>query len=126
MTDYLTLDEIDALITARMGFTYRDRGLMASALGAPMPVFGVETYEGLDAKAAALLIAANRNHPLLDGNKRTSWVITAAFYQMNGLDLVAPQDDIVEFVLRVANDDADLEFLMVADWLAQHTQDLVA
>lgn len=129
MTDYITLEEVDTLAN-RLGFTYRSRGLMASALGSPMPVFGQEVYENLHQKSAALLVAVNRNHPMLDGNKRMSWLITAAFYDINGWDLIADTDDLVAFVLSIANDGVDMAFDDpvevafddVVAWLEDHAQ----
>jgi death-on-curing protein len=101
---YITPDEVDPLVVDRLGLHYRDRGLMLSALAAPMPVFGVDVHSGIWAKAAALLTALARNHPLMDGNKRTAWVITIAFLRLNGWDVVMDEDDAVAFVVRVASD----------------------
>lgn len=62
---------------------------MLSALAAPLPVFGEEVYESLHRKAAALIIAINREHPLSDGNKRLSWIVAKAFLALNGEHLAA-------------------------------------
>ncbi len=83
MTEYLHPEDVDELI-ADKGFHYRDRGGLLSALAAPMPVFGEEVHEGIHRKAAVLFTAINHNHPLLDGNKRLSWYLTAVFYDFNG------------------------------------------
>ena len=58
-----------------------------------MPVFGEEVHPTLEEKAAALLLAVNRNHALADGNKRLAWFVTVAFLELNGVDLVV--DDVV-------------------------------
>lgn len=81
----------------------RDWGLLESALYRPQAsVFGSDAYPTLDAKAAALLHSIARNHPLMDGNKRLSWLATRLFYARNMLDLRAkdPQsaDDLVRAV----------------------------
>lgn len=84
MTRYLTID--DALhVIDRLGFLARDLGLLASALARPATsVGGVDAYPALDLKAAALLESVVRNHPLLDGNKRTGWTLTVLFLWING------------------------------------------
>lgn len=119
MTEYIEPDDVDEWVD-HAGFVYRDRGLMLSALASPLPVFGEEVYPGLNLKAAVLLSAINHNHPLLDGNKRLSWVITGAFYELNGHDLVVPQREIDRQVRAVAAGKLDLAG--VQDWLDKHTR----
>lgn len=116
--DYVTLD--DALQAVDLlGQSVRDLGLLRSAVARPDTVaFGVEVYPGLHDKAAALLDAVNRSHPLVDGNKRLSWVLTALFYQRNGFDLIATADEGEPFVLQVASGHAELA--AIAEWLREH------
>ena len=116
--DYCTLD--DALITVeRLGVHVREIGLLSSALERPRTdVFGLEAYPDLHSKAAALLDAVNRAHPLDDGNRRLSWLITVLFYDRNGLDLYASADDGEEFVLHAAGE--HLALAEIAAWLAAH------
>lgn len=122
MTEYLDPSDVEDWVTRR-GLHFRDRSVLLSALAAPMPVFGEDVHPGLDRKAATLLIGINRNHPLLDGNKRLSWVATAAFYELNGYDLaVEPQSDIDVFVRGVAS--SQPEVTVVASWLAAHATPL--
>ena len=87
MTRYLYIE--DALqITERLGFHVRDAGLLASALHRPSTtVGGHEVYDTLELKAAALLDATARFHPMIDGNKRTAWALTRAFMYLNGYEL---------------------------------------
>ncbi|HEY5224556.1 MAG TPA: hypothetical protein VIJ18_16105 [Microbacteriaceae bacterium] len=73
MTEYREPSDVEDLITSE-GFHIGDRNLLLSALAAPLPVFGEEVYPGLNNKAAALLVAINRDQPLSDGNKRLSWI----------------------------------------------------
>lgn len=88
MTDYLDPIDVENLI-ASIGFQLRDRNLLLSALAAPLPVFGEEVYESLHSKAAVLMVAINRDHPLSDGNKRLSWIVAKAFLALNGEHLAA-------------------------------------
>lgn len=120
MTEYLEPEDLDDLI-ARKGFSYRDRNLMLAAVGAPLPVFGEEVYPGIHAKAAVLMLAVNRNHPLLDGNKRLSWYVTVAFYYLNGYLLEATPDDADRYIRLVASENPPtLEDVML--WLDKHAR----
>ena len=90
------------------------------ALAAPMPVFGEEVYPGLHQKAAVLIGAINRNHPLLDGNKRLSWFIAVAFYAINGLNLRAGDvDDADRYIRLIASSKVSLSD--IERWLDEHT-----
>ena len=120
MTVYVTPDAVDAIVRDA-GFTYRDRGLMLSALGAPMPVFGNEVYPSLHEKAAVLMLAVNRSHPLLDGNKRTSWYLVTFFYAENGYVLQPGNpleaDTFIRFVAA-----GRVKLGALASWLAARAQ----
>ena len=104
-------------------FLYGDRGLLMLALAAPMPVFGEEVYPGLHQKAAVLISAINRNHPLLDGNKRLSWFITVAFYAINGFNLrTGDVDDADRYIRLIASSGVSLSD--IERWLDEHTSPL--
>ena len=116
--DYCTLDDA-LIIVERLGVHVLDIGLLSSALERPRTdVFGLQAYPDLHSKAAALLDAVNRAHPLDDGNKRLSWLATVLFYDRNGFDLYASPDDGEEFVLRAAGEHHALDEIAV--WLAAH------
>lgn len=117
--EYLDPDDVERLI-AEEGFAFRDgargRNLLLSALAAPMPVFGEEIHPSLDAKAAALLLAVNRDHALADGNKRLSWFVAVAFLELNGMDLtVDDTETTARLIERVAAGDVDHDEL--AGWI---------
>ena len=79
MTDYLDLPSLLDLAELLLGGppTVRDMGLLSSAAARPATVaFGVEAYEDLWTKAAALLQSLVLNHALIDGNKRLGWLAT--------------------------------------------------
>lgn len=117
MTEYLDPGDVEALLD-RVGWHLRDRGLLLSALAAPMPVFDEEVHPSLADKASALMLAINRDHPLLDGNKRLSWLVAAAFFELNGVDVVAPQAEIDRFVRQVA---ASIDRADAVEWIAAHS-----
>jgi death-on-curing protein len=57
--------------------------------------------------AAAYLFHLVKNHPFLDGNKRVGAVAALVFLLLNGHDFDAPEDDLVEMVLSVAQGQID-------------------
>jgi death-on-curing protein len=117
--EYIEPDDVDELVRAE-GFHYRDRGLMLSALAAPLPVFGEEVHPGVHRKAAVLMTAINRDHPLLDGNKRLSWFVTVAFYDLNGYDLDVPPHVANRYVRMVAAGEAPLHDVEL--WLDKYAR----
>jgi death-on-curing protein len=64
--------------------------------------FGADVYQGLDAKAVALLHSVARNHALIDGNKRLALAAVIAFYGINGRRLVLTNDEAYELVMEIA------------------------
>lgn len=88
----------------------RDEALLASAVFAPQSSFGGKSpYVDLVDIAAAYLFYLCRNHPLLDGNKRTAMAATIVFLRLNGFDPAADGDDWDQLVLDVASGKIDRE-----------------
>lgn len=114
------LEVEDAIVLAeRMGLLVRDVGLLASAVGRPAAsAFGEEIYPTLHHKIAALIHGINRNHPMVDGNKRLSWMCAVAFARVNYFDLRGTQDEIYDTVINVAEGKTDVPDL--ADWVESH------
>jgi death-on-curing protein len=80
----------------------RDQGLLESALARPRQIY---TYAGnprLTQLAAAYAWGIAKNHPFVDGNKRTAWVLCATFLELNGQHLTADPALVVEIMLGVA------------------------
>ena len=116
-TAYLTTDDLVILIEELGGLQVRDFGLLDSAAHRPQATaFGDDAYPDLDAKAAVLLESIARNHPLVDGNKRLSWVAVVVFYGINGVSLRAPEDEAYDVVVGVA--EGQLTYREVAARLA--------
>lgn len=109
MSVFLDLDEALVLVE-RMGFHVRDAGLLGSALARPATtVLGHPAYPTLSLQAAALLESAARNHPLIDGNKRTAWVLVVVFLAMNGAEHDMGPDQVFDLVVGVAEGGIALE-----------------
>jgi death-on-curing protein len=126
VTEFLDPEDVEALLDEE-GFHYKDgargRNLLLSALAAPMPVFGEDVHPTLDEKAAVLLLAVMRNHALADGNKRLAWLVTAAFLELNGVDLAVDDVDGADRFLRsVAS--GGVELGDVADWVRERMHPL--
>jgi death-on-curing protein len=79
----------------------RDEGLLESALAKPQNLFAYSqpTHAEMGANYAAGIIL---NHPFLDGNKRTGFMIAAVFLEVNGYELTATEESVVEYTLGLA------------------------
>lgn len=93
----------------------RDRGLHESALGRPRNQFAYGEVS-ITRLAASYAFGISRNHPFLDGNKRTSLVVAELFLQLNGLDLSATDAECVTTFLRLAA--GELTEDQLAEWIA--------
>jgi death-on-curing protein len=103
VTAYLQLEDPLALVEELRVGPVRDLGLLDSAAHRPQTsLFGEDAYPDLHTKVAVLLESLTRNHPLIDGNKRLGWVALVVFYGLNGLAVVAPEDDAYDLVIAVA------------------------
>lgn len=102
---YLTLPELLHVAERTLGpeVPARDHGLLQSALARPQATaFGLDAYESLEQKAAALLHSLARNHALVDGNKRLALAATIAFLGLNGYRLTLTNDEAYTLVIEVA------------------------
>jgi death-on-curing protein len=106
VTDYLSVDDVLAAAQAHLGYPadIGDYGLLESAVArSQATVFGEDAYATIHEKAAALLQSLATNHALIDGNKRTAFVSTALFYELNGRHIsVEAEDDLFDLVIAVA------------------------
>ncbi len=103
MTAYLSTEDLLVLVEELGGLQVRDFGLLDSAAHRPQAtVFGDDAYPDLDTKAAVLHESIARTHPLVDGNKRLSWVAVVVFYRLNGHTLRAPEDAAYDLAIGVA------------------------
>ena len=71
----------------------RDIGLLESALMRPQNILAYETATDIASLAAAYTFGIAKNHPFLDGNKRTAYVVMETFLILNGCDLKASQEE---------------------------------
>ena len=97
----------------------RDAGLLESALARPQHLLRYEKAD-LCRLAAAYGHGIAKNHPFLDGNKRTAFLATTVFLARNGLMFTASPGHAAGFTIGVA--DGTLGEAAFAAWLRDHTQ----
>jgi len=97
------------------GIGVRDNGLLESALARPQNRLAYDARADLPALAAAYAFGLARNHPFVDGNKRTAFVAAELFLDLNGMTLAASDEDCVLTMLRLAA--GEIEEEAFAAWL---------
>ena len=99
----------------------RDLGLIESAVGRPQASFdGKDLYKTIFDKAAALHQSLLKNHPFVDGNKRTSLTSAGIFLKLNQYKLINDHENEVNFALKVDNEKLTIE--QISDWLRKHSK----
>jgi death-on-curing protein len=123
---FLTLDEVLAIHAdqirrygGRPGL--RDPALLQSALGTPETTFeGEYLHTDVFEMAAAYLFHIARNHPFIDGNKRTALMAALLFLGLNDLELAVDPDALFELVSGVAA--GEVAKAQAAVFLQQHSR----
>lgn len=124
-TKYLSIEQVLAIhdqMIKRFGgsFGIRDLGLIDSAVARPQASFGgYDLYPDIFEKATALLQSLLKNHPFVDGNKRTALTSAGLFLKMNGWELKNVHNEEVEFAIKVDNNNLTLE--QISKWLKEHS-----
>lgn len=113
MIDFHSLDFVLAMHAEQLRLHggaagVRDEGMLESALNRPLQK---QAYGDPDLceLAAAYLFGIAKNHPFVDGNKRTALAAADLFLNFNGLELQAEDEDLIQFVLMVAAGEIDEE-----------------
>ncbi|GGS24865.1 type II toxin-antitoxin system death-on-curing family toxin [Actinokineospora fastidiosa] len=104
MTAYLDAGDLLVLAAAVTGgdLVVRDLGLLDAAAHRPRAtVLGVEAYDSLWLKAAALLDSVVRTRPLAQGNWRLGWVAAVTMCDLNGYWIDADTDAALDLVREV-------------------------
>jgi death-on-curing protein len=98
----------------------RDPALLESALARPVNRWAYGEEEDLCALAAAYAFGIARNHPFVDGNKRTAWVFARLFLALNGAELRFAPEDAIGATLALAAGELTEEAM--ADWFRERVQ----
>lgn len=84
----------------------RDAGMLESALDRPRDRWAYEPAD-LPELAAAYAFVIARNHPFVDGNKRTSLLALYTFLGVNGFDFIVPEAEAAAIILALAAGEVD-------------------
>jgi death-on-curing protein len=125
-TRFPSIEEVLALHATVLNLTsgttgVRDMQALLGCLERPkMAMGGQDMFPTLFLKAAALIESVARNHPLIDGNKRTSYLVGARFLSLNNYALEPEPGGIETFMLWVITEKPPLE--EIAAWLEKNAK----
>lgn len=124
--NYLNINQVLVIhneVIEQIGGTkgIRDLGLVESAVARPQATFGgKDLYPDIFSKTASLGHSLIRNHPFVDGNKRTGYMSMLLFLNINGYDIKVAQEKSYKFVIEIAEKKKDEG--SIAEWLKKHSQ----
>lgn len=99
----------------------RDASLLEATIARPQQLFAYgQPKPGLPALAAAYGYGIIRNHPFIDGNKRTGLIALGIFLAFNGAELLAQPTDMFTIILACASGEFTEEQLV--SWIASHSR----
>ena len=97
----------------------RDQGMLESALGRPTNKYSYESPKpSLAQLAAAYAFGIANNHPFIDGNKRTAFVVCELFLRLNKQGLEASAEE--KYIIFLSLADGTLSEEALAQWIAEH------
>jgi len=120
MIDIKEVEKIHDLLIDKFGGSkgIRDRGTLEAAIKRPYSTFDQkDLYPTPVDKAVAILESIIKNHPFIDGNKRTGYVLMRLTLLQNGIDINADQVEKYEFVIDLSK--GKLDFLQIKDWISK-------
>ncbi len=127
MDEPIWMDAIDALLAHDRELTVsggppgvRDMGMLESALARPRQLWAyADRHPPLTRLAAAYAFGISSNHPFVDGNKRAALLVSFAFLEVNGLEVIATQEDAYLTILALAAGELSEDHLAL--WFENHT-----
>ncbi len=94
---------------------------MESAVERPNAGFGGEEfYPTAFAKAAAILESIVKNHPFVDGNKRTGWLACVVMLRLFNYKFLLSQEEAYDFVIRIAS--SNIEFESIVEYIEMNVK----
>ena len=101
----------------------RDIGGLESAIARPYQTFGAEDlYPTGFEKAAALGESIIMNHPFIDGNKRTGYVLMETLLRMSGYKIICNDADLYAFVINIST--GETRFEQIVEWLKNNSSQI--
>lgn len=122
---YLTLEDALAVHVVAVTLAGGSQGVrlhnvLLGCLERPKAAFGGnDMYKNIFEKASVYIDSIARNHPFIDGNKRTSFLCAARFLSLNGYHISMPNPEIVRGMLWVVIDHPSIT--EIARWLQKHS-----
>jgi death on curing protein len=123
MIEVSEVEKIHDILIDRFGGAkgIRDKGILESAIGRPFQTFdGKDLYPDPVDKAAAIFESIVSNHPFVDGNKRTAYVLLRLILKRNQLDIKVDQDVKYDFVIKAAK--GELTFDKIRAWITDNLE----
>ena len=117
------VENIHNILIERFGGSkgIRDKGILESAINRPFQTFDrKELHPTIVDKAAAIFESVISNHPFIDGNKRTDYVLMRLILLKGKLDIVADENEKYNFVIGAAK--GELKFDRIREWIILHSQ----
>ena len=97
----------------------RDLAALESAIYHAYASFeGKDLYATIEEKAARQAYGIIRNHPFIDGNKRTGLFVMLVFLELNGIKLDFKQSELVYIGIGIANGSISPE--QITEWILKH------
>ena len=123
--DYLQVEDVEALHDMALrdfgGVPGREKGKLEAKLALPMSGYGdYERYPTIEEKAAVYYYHLASGHCFTDGNKRTSYLATFTFLDLNGYSLLVDDEEVFQWTLRLADDNNRPEFEEVVNWIKRY------
>ncbi|MEK7168499.1 MAG: type II toxin-antitoxin system death-on-curing family toxin [Patescibacteria group bacterium] len=101
----------------------RDKGMFESAIFRPFATFsGADLYPNIYLKCAAFIQSVVKNHPFVDGNKRTAFVGCFMILKLNRIHLKVKNEIAIDFMISVANDNISVD--EIALWIKKYSKKL--
>ncbi|RZS96046.1 type II toxin-antitoxin system death-on-curing family toxin [Cecembia calidifontis] len=122
MINHEEVIEIHQILITKFGGLQgvRDENGLKSAIERPFSGIGeTEFYPSPEEKAGAILESIIKNHPFLDGNKRTGYVLMRLVLMNFDKDIYATQNEKYDFIISIAS--GKLCFNDIVDWIKQRT-----
>lgn len=99
----------------------RDIGLLQAACARPFTAIGGRSmFASTFDKAAVFLDSFARYHAFTDGNKRTAIVVCARYLSLHGIEFVATQKQLVNYIMSVVEQHPEIE--AIAQWLEDNSR----
>ncbi|MGN6181224.1 MAG: type II toxin-antitoxin system death-on-curing family toxin [Mucilaginibacter sp.] len=97
----------------------RDEGSILAAIARPYATFDQqELYPSPSEKAAAIFESLIINHPFVDGNKRTAFILLKLLLNLHGFDVIASDDE--KYKMTIAASSGEIRFDEIKLWIEEH------